>query len=394
MIRLLLLLACAVVWLAGCVYTTTSNSTSLSERIIAPGGVSPLIPRELLDAAFDTLDTRTGRVLTGDAVEIFWRAIDPADYRIRYDYLPARSGHAVADFALAFSSVDAAPMPPLGTVVLLHGWMMDGDSLLPWSLQLADAGYRAISIDLRNHGQSGAAPSGFGVREAADVGEVVAALRARGEIQGPLYLFGVSYGAATSLFAARQLGDEVAGVIAMESFANAGRGIRDMIPYMLSEQPDGLVAQAGMRLARWKYGSQDLDAVVAAAGDALGIDLDAVDVGQSLQHVDACVLLMHGDADRHIPVAHGRSLAAMSGRVQYLEMPGEDHLSLPMRLDVLGPLVEQWLAGVGASGASCPESPALPATYLSTQSLRTQPGQEMAVLDTRIHDRLATLAAD
>ncbi|KAG1316584.1 hypothetical protein G6F62_013392 [Rhizopus arrhizus] len=104
-----------------------------------------------------------------------------------------------------------------GTVVLLHGWMMNGDSMLPWSLQLAESGYRVVTLDLRNHGQSGAGPSGYGTYESDDVVDVIGELRARGEITGPLYLFGVSYGAATAVFTADKLGDQVAGVVAMES---------------------------------------------------------------------------------------------------------------------------------------------------------------------------------
>ena len=49
-----------------------------------------------------------------------------------------------------------------GTVVLLHGWMMNGDSMLPWSLQLAESGYRVVTLDLRNHGQSGTGPKAGG----------------------------------------------------------------------------------------------------------------------------------------------------------------------------------------------------------------------------------------
>ena len=78
--------------------------------------------------------------------------------------------------------------------------------MLPWSLQLAESGYRVVTLDLRNHGQSGAGPSGYGTYESDDVVDVISELRARGEVTGPLYLFGVSYGAATAVFTADKLG--------------------------------------------------------------------------------------------------------------------------------------------------------------------------------------------
>lgn len=53
-------------------------------------------------------------------------------------------------------------------------------------------------------------------------------------------------------------------------------------------------------------------------------------------------MLVHGDADRQVPVAHGRALAASAPHARYLEVPGEDHLTLPMQLDTLGPVVVDW----------------------------------------------------
>ncbi|MFT3761391.1 MAG: alpha/beta fold hydrolase [Pseudoxanthomonas sp.] len=358
MFRLLLMAsACTLLWLAGHAWSNSGNSTSLSERIVAPGGVSPLVPRARIDAALSRLPSRDGFVAARDGVPIFWRAIDPGDYRLRYAYRPADPAtDARADFTLDFDSPEAPAPAPRGTVVLLHGWMMNGDSLLPWALQFAQAGYRSVSVDLRNHGHSGNGLSGYGLREADDVAAVIEALQRSGEVRGPVYLFGVSYGAATALFAAREMGDRVAGVVAMESFANAGRGIRDMIPHMLSKKPHGLKAEAEMRLARWRYGDQDMDAVIADADHRLGLNLDRVDVAAALAKTPACVLLLHGDADQHLPVDHGRRLAKASPRARYLEMPGEDHITLPMRIDELGATVDDWFAALPArSGGPCPQ---------------------------------------
>jgi pimeloyl-ACP methyl ester carboxylesterase len=186
--------------------------------------------------------------------------------------------------------------------------MMNGDSMLPWSLQLAESGYRVVTLDLRNHGQSGTGPSGYGTYESDDVVDVISELRARGEVTGPLYLFGVSYGAATAVFTAEKLGDQVEGVVAMESFANAGVAIRTMIPHLMGLQPEGLKAQAVASYARWRYGGQDINQVIAAASRRIDVDLDRVDVGQSAR-------ALHRDARRgpHHPAAAAGS-AGRSGR--------------------------------------------------------------------------------
>ncbi|MEG2805620.1 alpha/beta fold hydrolase [Stenotrophomonas sp.] len=359
---LLLLLAGAGLWLAACSpLTAVSTSTSLSDRLVAPGGVSTLLDTPRIEAAVESVPNRHGYVTGRAGVPLFWRAFDPGQYGLRYQYLaqPHDNGLPLQTGLQLALPTPFQPQAPRGTVVLLHGWMMNGDAMLPWSLQLAQAGYRVVTIDLRNHGHSGAGPSGYGTFESDDVIDVIDALQERDEVVGPLYLFGVSYGAATALFAADKLGDRVTGVVAMESFANAGDAIRSMIPHLMSLQPSGWKAQAIASYARWRYGGQNLDQVIAAASQRLAVDLDAVDVSRALADTRACVLLLHGQDDQHVRVDQGRRLAAASARAHYIEMRGEDHITLPLRLDLLGGVVDEWLAHDAHAGAHCP-TPAVP----------------------------------
>lgn len=335
------LLAWACLWLAAC----SSPSASLADRLSTPGGTSPLLDQARIAATVAALPNRHGTVTARTGVGLFWRVFDPGDYGLRYRYqAPDHAQGTAVDMDLQLRP----PRPfraraPRGTVVLLHGWMMSGDSMLPWSLQLAQDGYRVITIDLRNHGHSGSGPAGYGTVESDEVIDVIAALRGRGEVQGPLYLFGVSYGAATAVFTAEKLGPAVAGVVAMESFANAGDAIRTMVPHMLALQPHGWQAQAMSLYARWRYQALDMDKVIAAANERLGVDLDRIDVVRAVAATRACVLVVHGEGDQHIPVSQGRRLGRASPRTQYLEAHGEDHITLPMRLDLLGSVVDGWL---------------------------------------------------
>lgn len=327
---------------------------TLAAHLVAPSGASPLLPVERIEAAYTRLPTRSGHVTTSAGVPLFWRALDPGDYRMQYTWSrPADDPHGIA-FDLDFDTPTAPAPAPRGTVLLLHGWMMDGGSLLPWSLALGQAGYRTITIDLRNHGHSGAGPSGYGTREAHDVVDVVAALRARGEITGPLHVFGVSYGAATALFASADPRLGAARIVALESFDNAGSAIRDMVPHMLDETGGPWTTRLTRRWLRWRIDAHVVDAAVVRAGETLALPLDQVDVGAALAHSPACVLLVHGSADRHVPVAHGRALAAAVPDARYLELAGEDHLSLPMQLERLAPAVIDWFG-----------APACPATALA-----------------------------
>ena len=349
----LLALACACLLLAGFTFSHAMPPLSLSARLVAPGGTSPLLPRERIDALLARLPHREGRVPGAGGVPLHFITFDPGDYRMHYRYL-GETGH-VPDFALDVAAPARSTTAPRGTVVLLHGWMMDSGSMLPWALQLAQAGYRTIGLDLRNHGESGQAPSGYGTREGEDVVAALHALRARGEVIGPVHVLGVSYGAATAIFAARDLGLQVGGVVAMESFDNAGAAIRAMVPHMLARAPERWSDYIALPFARWRYGGQNLDAAIAEADRTLGLDLDKVDVGAALAAAPGCVLLIHGRNDQHVPVAQGRELAAAAPRARYLELAGEDHLSLPLRLDRLGGTVTAWFDHTQATGTkTCP----------------------------------------
>ena len=343
-----LALAGVCVMLAGFAFSHPVPSLSLSERLAAPGGTSPLVPTERIDALLARVPHHQGSVSGADGVTLHWVSFDPGDYRMDYRYLG--KGERFPEFSLQASAPTTHDQPARGTVVLLHGWMMDGGSLLPWALELAQQGYRTVALDLRNHGRSGHAPSGYGTREADDVVAALKALKAEGQIEGPVHLLGVSYGAATAIFAARELGPQLRSVVAMESFDNAGQAIRTMVPHMLSKPAERWSDYVALPLARWQYGGKGLDQAIAAADRKLGLDLDRVDVGQALAQVPACVLLVHGREDEHIPVAQGRALAAAAPRAHYLEVEGEDHLTLPMRLDRLSGVVNDWFADAGTNG--------------------------------------------
>ena len=355
--RRALLILCACLLLAGFAWPDAADM--LGKRLVAPGGVSPILPTARIEASIARLPHRQGWVATSAGVKLFWRAFDPGAYRLDYAYRPDGTQAGRMQFDLDARTPAPYAGTPRGTVVVLHGWMMDGGSLLPWSLQLAQAGYRTISLDLRNHGRSGAAPSGYGLREARDVADAITALRASGEVVGPLHLMGVSYGAATAIFSARELGLQVDNVIAIESFDNAGGAIRDMVPHMLSKPPESVSQRISHRLLRMQMDDGAIDRAIATASDTLHLQLDRVDVGAALAQVPSCVLLLHGREDQHVPVAHGRALAAASPRAHYIEVAGEDHISLPMRLDLLAPTVIDWLDNADPARKFCPPPLAL-----------------------------------
>jgi pimeloyl-ACP methyl ester carboxylesterase len=148
--------------------------------------------------------------------------VEPGDYGFWYEY---RADAFRWNARLGFQAQPGPPPRPRGTVLMLHGWSLDALANLHWAVALAERGYRSVLMDLRNHGESGRAPAGLGMREADDVLALIAELRRQDRIEPPLVLLGVSLGAVTALeTAARE--PEVRGVLALEPFANGADAVQ------------------------------------------------------------------------------------------------------------------------------------------------------------------------
>lgn len=292
------------------------------------------------------------RLARDDGPELAFAVLEPRDYRLDYRYR-----RRADEMGMSFEFHSAAPRLPApvrGTVVLLHGWTMDASTQGLWGMALAEHGYRAVLLDLRNHGFSGQAPAGYGTREADDVLALIAHLRAHKRLAEPVHLFGTSYGAVTALQAAAR-SPGIAGVVAMEPYANAADSIRQYAALLKAGDTGGL---RGRLLAWWLRATlqdAELESALDRAGEELQLDLRALDTADALAAVRGCVLLLHGARDRLVPVASARELARTPARLHYVELPDENHFSLPARIDWLREPVRQWLAAAGQAGAGgCP----------------------------------------
>ena len=101
---------------------------------------------------------------------------------------------------LAVSVVEPRPAgSPKGTVLVLHGIWARSFWMLGTAQMLAEAGYRAVLVDLRGHGRSTGDFLTFGPGEARDLSQVIDDLDRRNLISGRLGVYGISYGATTSI---------------------------------------------------------------------------------------------------------------------------------------------------------------------------------------------------
>src|SRR3954466_6566579 len=109
--------------------------------------------------------------------------------------------------------------PPKGTVFLLHGIGDRKDKVpyLLWARVLAQAGYRAVLVDLRGHGRSTGRYMSYGVHESRDMAQLLDAFEEQGLVYGPVGVCGVSYGGAVAIQWAA-IDPRVKAIVALEPF--------------------------------------------------------------------------------------------------------------------------------------------------------------------------------
>jgi len=334
--------------------------------VLLLGGCTGFVARQITHPGHQTIGRQFEEVLTSqglrrealataEGVRIAYWVVPPRAYQVSEQVKRTEHDGRLTAFAIhfKFGADDPARLPLLpakGSVLLLHPWGVGGTAMLPWALKYAEAGYVVVVPDLRSQGGSGDAPVGYGPREAADVVDLAGQLRDAGRLPGPLFVMGASYGATVALFAASGL-PQLRGVLALEPYANAADTIR-------RAPASGLFGHR--RLARW-ISPREVDAAIERASDQLGVDLATVDAGEALAASPVCTLVVRGANDRLMPAAALRALSARSPRARYVEVPGENHLSLPISVDrLLAPSIA-WMQSVPAdAGQACPELAPLP----------------------------------
>lgn len=194
-------------------------------------------------------------------------------------------------------------------VILVHGYRSSGENDFAGIAQYYIArGFGVLLIDQRAHGRSEGREICFGTREREDVRRWVDFARAN--LQGRLWLHGVSMGAATVLMAAGEGFDtRVEGMVADSSFTSP----RDVLAYQMTRQyhlpqfpfvPIGTLA--GMLIA--------------------GRDFACGSVLRAAESAREPVLFVCGAEDRSLPPGSTEKLReARGGRGPMLVVPGAKH---------------------------------------------------------------------
>jgi pimeloyl-ACP methyl ester carboxylesterase len=199
-------------------------------------------------------------------------------------------GPPEASLSVSVIEPEAGLGQPKGTVLVLHGIHARSFWMLRQAKELARAGYRAVLVDLRGHGRSTGKFLTYGLQEAEDLSQVIDALKRRGLLAGKIGVYGVSYGATTSIHLAGR-DPRVRAVVAVAPFST----MRDEVP----EYGRTMVPGVGSMISDETY-QQAID----EAGRRAGFDPDRASAVEAIRRTAARVLLMHGTDDWVVPQHH------------------------------------------------------------------------------------------
>jgi len=334
-----LLFALPAILLAGCV------STMLAQQVVAPpnkSGIKPIFWDSPVVARGPVAYAETWKIhMAEPPADIAVASVEPGDYGLQYDLRMSYPEGRVPNidsfnaYWRPATKVVRRTEPPLGTIVLIHGYLMDKRFLVPWAVELAQAGYRCALVDLRGHGESTGQHIGFGAFEARDISAVIDDLGRRGWDVSHVGLFGVSYGASVALLTAGR-DVRVRRVVAFEPFSSAERAVPELMRAVFTKQSKGIT-----------------DAQFAAAhvkeARIAGFRWSDADIPAALAHTTAPVLFLHGEADHWLSPEHSRALAKVAppGSELVIE-PRDNHVTLPLQIKPLEQRVIDWFGAMSS----------------------------------------------
>ena len=204
-----------------------------------------------------------------------------------------------------------APGESRGTILAFHGYR--SLATVDFALEvefLHNLGYDLLLPYQRSHGESQGRYITYGVKERLDCQDWARYAAQRFGQEKPLFLMGISMGAATVLMASSlDLPENTRGIVADCGFTT----------------PWEIMAH----VARRDYHLPAFPLLYVLEGIArlqAGVSLRGADTRQALQKTRLPVLFLHGEADDFVPVSMTReNYAACSGEKELLLVPGAGH---------------------------------------------------------------------
>ncbi len=212
---------------------------------------------------------------------------DPGDHNLdfRQVWIPTAKGKRL--FAWLLPATDKTA-PSTGTLIMIHGWGGNAHFLLPLVRSFLNFGLDVLLVDARNHGQSDDDGHSSLPKFAADTSSAVDWLKQQSKHHGPVALFGHSLGGGAVLLAAAERSD-ISAVISLATFAHPTDMMRR---FMKNARVPDLVAPLVLLYVEFIIGRR----------------YDDIAPINTVGKVECPVLMVHGEADRTVPVADMKAI--------------------------------------------------------------------------------------
>jgi alpha-beta hydrolase superfamily lysophospholipase len=196
---------------------------------------------------------------------------------------------------------------PRGTVLLIHGLWDSKVRYLGLGRRLAAMGFDAVLPDLRAHGRSTGRHITYGALEKVDMKRLVDRLLADGKARRPLYVFGVSMGAAVAVRYAA-IDPRCEGVLAVAPYRDARVVVRGYMPLMSEEE---------------------YEAVWARAAEIGHFDPNDTSTTEAAARLKCPLIVVHGKLDTVVPYSHGKAVYdAAHEPKQLISVPWAGHTTI------------------------------------------------------------------
>lgn len=230
----------------------------------------------------------------------------------------------------------ATAQRPAPAVLAMHGWGANAAMMWPVVPPLHAAGFAVLLLDARCHGRSDDEVFTSMPRFAEDIAAGLAWLRLQPDIDASrLALLGHSVGAAAALLHASHRHD-VRAVVSLSAFAHP----REVMRRWMAEK------RVPYPVLGWY--------VLRHVQRVIGTSFDAIAPLATLTRVRCPTLLVHGRADRTVPVGDARRLLGVSRHARLLLVEGDHDLRAALAPHAQT-LVDFLLAACSSSGAREPD---------------------------------------
>ena len=103
---------------------------------------------------------------------------------------------------------------------------------------------------------------------------------------------------------------------------------------------------------------EGIERAMDEASRRLGYDLRGIDAGEVVEASRTCTLLVHGTGDRWLSPDATRRMAERSSMARFVPVEGANHLTLPLRVDLLEEPMAGWLRAAAAGRCAAVTVPA------------------------------------